>query len=240
MKSIYKRVIIKLSGEALADEKDRTILDKQRLAKIASVISEVSQSGVDVGVVVGAGNIWRGRLAEKIGIEHSTADYMGMLGTIINALAIQSAVEEKGLRCRVMSAIDMPQVCEPYIRRKAMAHLDDGIVVIFAGGTGNPYFTTDSTATLRALEVGADAILMAKNDVDGVYDSDPHKNPSAKLFKHLSFHAVVEKKLAVMDLTAVAMLEGTNVAIRVFNMDDINNFVRIIAGEDIGTTITKE
>jgi len=240
MKSIYKRVIIKLSGEALADEKDRTILDKQRLAKIASVVAEVSQSGVQVGVVVGAGNIWRGRLAEKIGIEHSTADYMGMLGTIINALAIQSAVEEKGLRCRVMSAIDMPQVCEPYIRRKAMAHLDDGIVVIFAGGTGNPYFTTDSTATLRALEVGADAILMAKNDVDGVYDSDPHKNPEAKLFKHLSFHAVVEKKLAVMDLTAVAMLEGTNVAIRVFNMDDINNFVRVIAGEDIGTTISKE
>lgn len=240
MKTIYKRIIIKLSGEALADDKDRTILDKERLAKVADVVSAVSKAGVQVGIVVGAGNIWRGRLATKIGIEQATGDYMGMLGTIINALAIQSAVEEKGLFCRVMSSINMPQICEQYIRRKAMSHLDKGIVVIFAGGTGNPYFTTDSTATLRALEVNADAILMAKNDVDGVYDSDPHKNPNAKLIKRLTFHEVVEKKLEVMDLTAVAMLEGKDVVIRVFNMDDPANFEKVLAGQDLGTTICKE
>ena len=240
MKSIYKRVIIKLSGEALADTKDGMILDREKLTNVAEVVSNVCATGTQVGIVVGAGNIWRGRLAEKIGIESSTADYMGMLGTIMNALAIQSAIEEKGLRCRVMSAINVPQVCEAYIRRKAMSHLDKGIVTIFAGGTGNPYFTTDSCATLRALEVGADAILMAKNGVDGVYDSDPRKNKDAKMYKELSFHDVVEKKLQVMDLTAVAMLEGKGVTIRVFNMDDPSNFMKVVSGEDIGTTIRSE
>ena len=240
MKSIYKRVIIKLSGEALADTKDGMILDREKLTNVAEVVSNVCATGTQVGIVVGAGNIWRGRLADKIGIESSTADYMGMLGTIMNALAIQSAIEEKGLRCRVMSAINVPQVCEAYIRRKAMSHLDKGIVTIFAGGTGNPYFTTDSCATLRALEVGADAILMAKNGVDGVYDSDPRKNKDAKMYKELSFHDVVEKKLQVMDLTAVAMLEGKGVTIRVFNMDDPSNFMKVVSGEDIGTTIRSE
>jgi uridylate kinase len=240
MKSIYKRVIIKLSGEALADTKEGMILDREKLTNVAEVVSNVCATGTQVGIVVGAGNIWRGRLADKIGIESSTADYMGMLGTIMNALAIQSAIEEKGLRCRVMSAINVPQVCEAYIRRKAMSHLDKGIVTIFAGGTGNPYFTTDSCATLRALEVGADAILMAKNGVDGVYDSDPRKNKDAKMYKELSFHDVVEKKLQVMDLTAVAMLEGKGVTIRVFNMDDPSNFMKVVSGEDIGTTIRSE
>ena len=144
MKSIYRRVILKLSGEALADAKDATILDHEKLASIASSVAMIRELGVDVGIVVGAGNIWRGRLADKIGIESSTADYMGMLGTVINALAIQSAIEEKGLSCRVLSAINVPQVCEPYYRRKAISHLEKGRVVIFAGGTGNPYCTTDS------------------------------------------------------------------------------------------------
>ena len=160
MESIYKTIVVKLSGEALADEGDKTIYDRKLLKDIAHTIHDIVNLGTRVGVVVGAGNIWRGRLAEKVGIERSTGDYMGMLGTIINALALQSAFEEEGMCTRVMSAIDVPQVCEPYIRRKAMSHLEKGRVVIFAGGTGNPYFTTDSTATLRALDIGADAILM--------------------------------------------------------------------------------
>ena len=239
MKSIYKLVIIKLSGEALADENDKLILDANKLKNVALTVEKVLATGTQVGIVVGAGNIWRGRLAEKIGIEPATADYMGMLGTIINALAIQSAIEERGMSCRVMSSINVPQVAEAYIRRKATSHLSKGIVTIFAGGTGNPFFTTDSTATLRALEVGADAILMAKNGVDGVYDSDPRKNKDAKLIKHLTFHEVVERKLQVMDLTAVAMLEGKSVVIRVFDFDSPDSFLDVLEGKDIGTIISE-
>jgi len=240
MKTIYKTVVIKLSGEALADSGDKTILDQKKLQTIAAQIAEVVKLGVHVGVVVGAGNIWRGKLAEKVGIEQATGDYMGMLGTIINALALQSAFEEKGLDTRVMSSINVPQVCEPYIRRKAVHHLRLGRVVIFAGGTGNPFFTTDSTATLRALEVGADAILMGKNGVEGVYDSDPRKNPDAKFLKHLTFQEVVEKKLGVMDLTAVAMLESSSIIIHVFNMDDPKSIVEVLQGQDKGSTISRE
>ena len=162
---------------------------------------------------------------------------MGMLGTVINALAVQSAIEQLGLDCKVMSSINVNQVCEPYIRRKAIHHLEKGEVVIFAGGTGNPYFTTDTTATLRALEVGAEAIFMAKNQVDGVFDSDPRKNPSAKLLPELSFREVIERKLGVMDLTAVAMLEGKNIVIHVFNMDHEDSFLKILNGAEIGTVI---
>lgn len=237
MESIYKRVIIKLSGEALASSEDSTILDHEKLSHVAKVISSICESGVEVGIVVGAGNIWRGRLAEKIGIEQATADYMGMLGTIINGLAIQSAIEAQGIRCRVMSSINVPQVCEPYIRRKAMSHLKKGIVTIFAGGTGNPYFTTDTTATLRALEVQADAILMAKNGVSGVYDSDPRINKDAKKFDHLTYHEALEKKLGVMDLTALAMLDGKPITVAVFSMADSSNFQKVLAGENVGTII---
>ena len=237
MKSIYKRIVIKFSGEALADNENGMILDHAKLARVASVVKRVVDSGVEVGVVVGAGNIWRGRLAERIGIEQATADYMGMLGTIINAMAVQSALEGAGVDCRVMSSINVNQVCEPYLRRKALHHLDKGIVTIFAGGTGNPYFTTDTTATLRALEVDADAILMAKNGVDGVFDDDPRSNPDAKLISHLSFRELIAKKLKVMDLTAAAMLEGKDVVIRVFNMDDPNNVEKVLSGEEIGTVI---
>jgi uridylate kinase len=240
MDSIYKTIIVKLSGEALADVNDKTILDQQKIAKIAQAILEVSKLKVHIGVVVGAGNIWRGRLADKIGIDRSTGDYMGMLGTIINALALQNAFEKEGLDTRVMSSIDVPQVCEPYIRRKAIHHLNNNRVVIFAGGTGNPYFTTDSTATLRAMEVGADAILMAKNDIDGVYDSDPHTNPNAKFIKHLTFHQILERKLEVMDLTAVAMLENSDIVIHVFNMKSPDSLLDVLSGKDIGTTVSKE
>ena len=240
MKPIYKRIVVKVSGEALGDEKDKTILDKKKLAEVATSIKALFDLGVEVSVVVGAGNIWRGRLAESVGIDHSTGDYMGMLGTIINALALQSAFEEKGLEVRVMSAINVPQVSEPYIRRKAIHHLECGRVVIFAGGTGNPFFTTDTTATLRALDIGADAIVMGKNGVDGVFDSDPRKNKDAKLLKKLTFEEALERKLAVMDLTALAMLSGTNMRINVFNMDNSDALVDVLLGKDIGSVIAKE
>ncbi len=240
MKSIYRRVILKLSGEALADAKDATILDHEKLASIASSVAMIRELGVDVGIVVGAGNIWRGRLADKIGIEASTADYMGMLGTVINALAIQSAIEEKGLSCRVLSAINVPQVCEPYYRRKAISHLEKGRVVIFAGGTGNPYCTTDSCAALRALEVNADAILMAKNGVDGVYDADPRTHKDAKKLTRITLNEMIERQLAVMDLGAAAMLTGKKKTIRVFSMDDPEAFRKVLCGEDVGTTVVDE
>ena len=240
MKSIYRRVILKLSGEALADVKDATILDHEKLASIANSVAMIRELGVDVGIVVGAGNIWRGRLADKIGIESSTADYMGMLGTVINALAIQSAIEEKGLSCRVLSAINVPQVCEPYYRRKAISHLEKGRVVIFAGGTGNPYCTTDSCAALRALEVNADAILMAKNGVDGVYDADPRTHKDAKKLTRLTLNEMIERQLAVMDLGAAAMLTGKKKTIRVFSMDDPEAFRKVLSGEDVGTTVVDE
>ena len=240
MKSIYRRVILKLSGEALADAKDATILDHEKLVSIANSVAMIRELGVDVGIVVGAGNIWRGRLADKIGIESSTADYMGMLGTVINALAIQSAIEEKGLSCRVLSAINVPQVCEPYYRRKAISHLEKGRVVIFAGGTGNPYCTTDSCAALRAIEVKADAILMAKNGVDGVYDADPRTHKDAKKLTRLTLNEMIERQLAVMDLGAAAMLTGKKKTIRVFSMDDPEAFRKVLSGEDVGTTVVDE
>ena len=240
MKSIYRRVILKLSGEALADAKDATILDHEKLVSIANSVAMIRELGVDVGIVVGAGNIWRGRLADKIGIESSTADYMGMLGTVINALAIQSAIEEKGLSCRVLSAINVPQVCEPYYRRKAISHLEKGRVVIFAGGTGNPYCTTDSCAALRALEVNADAILMAKNGVDGVYDADPRTHKDAKKLTRLTLNEMIERQLAVMDLGAAAMLTGKKKTIRVVSMDDPEAFRKVLSGEDVGTTVVDE
>lgn len=240
MQPVYKRIIIKLSGEALADSTNGTILDKEKLSRTADVIASIHNLGVEVGIVVGAGNIWRGRLASTIGIEPSTADYMGMLGTIMNALAVQSAIEEKGIRCRVMSSINVPQVCEPYIRRKALSHLGKGIVTIFAGGTGNPYFTTDTNATLRALELNVDAILMAKNGVDGVFDSDPRTNPNAKLINTITFGELVSRKLGVMDLTAAAMLDGKNVVVRVYNANEPDNFIKVICGDPLGTTITNK
>jgi uridylate kinase len=240
MESIYQTIILKLSGEALADSKDKTILDNKKLKSIASSVYAVTQLGVHVGVVVGAGNIYRGKMSEKIGIEHSTGDYMGMLGTIINALALQSAFEEKGLEVRVMSSINVPAVCEPYIRRKAIHHLNLGRVVIFAGGTGNPYFTTDTTATLRAREVGAEAILMAKNGIEGIYTDDPRINKEAVLLPHLTYREVVEKKLGVMDLTAVTLIEDSNIKIHVFDMEDPENILRVLTGQKIGSVISKE
>lgn len=235
----YRRVLIKLSGEALADKKDHSILEAYSLNKVSKAIKDMVDKGVQVCIVVGAGNIWRGRLAESIGIERSTADYMGMLGTIINSLALQSSLENIGVVTRVMTSIEMNRIAEPYIKRKADNHLNKGRVIIFGGGTGNPFFTTDTTAALRANELNCDAILMAKNGVDGVYSDDPRKNPDAVLFNHLTYKEMLKKDLSVMDNTALSLCMDTNIELRVFNMADLDNFSRIINGEDIGTTITK-
>ena len=239
MPTKYKRVLVKLSGEALSDREHDAILGAYNLNKVSQAIKDMVDLGVKVCIVVGAGNIWRGRLAESIGIERSTADYMGMLGTIINSLALQSALENNGMDTRVMTSIEMRQIAEPYIKRKAERHLEKGRVIIFGGGTGNPYFTTDTTAALRANELNCDAILMAKNGVDGVYSADPRKNKDAVLFKELTYKEMLNKELEVMDNTAVSLCMHTNIELRVFNMADYFNFHRVIMGEEIGTTIKK-
>ena len=233
----YKRIIIKLSGEALADEKSKLIFNAKYLDEIAKTIKRMHDKGVEIGIVVGAGNIWRGKLANQIGIENATADYMGMLGTIINALAIQSALDNNGLICRVMSALDVKSVAEPYIRKRAIRHLQKGRIVIFAGGTGNPFFTTDTAAALRAIDIGAEAIFAAKNGVDGVYSDDPRKNPNAEFIKEISFEDVVAKNLQVMDQTSITMLIGKGIVIKVFNMANSQNFLDALDGKDVGTTI---
>lgn len=235
----YKRILLKLSGEALADKVDHRILDSNQLNKVANAIKKMVECGVEVAVVIGAGNIWRGKLAEQIGIERSTADYMGMLGTIINSLALQSALENNGLESRVMSAIEVRAVAEPYIRRRAIRHLEKGRVVIFAGGTGNPFFTTDTTSTLRAMDIEAEAVLMAKNDVEGVYTADPHIDPNAQFIEEITFNEMVAQNLQVMDLTAVSLCLQSNIAIHVFNMKNPDNFVKVVNGEKVGTKIYK-
>jgi len=234
-----KRIVIKLSGEALANTQEKTILEALHLSTVAKAIKTIQSEGLEVAVVIGAGNIWRGKLAKSIGIESSTADYMGMLGTIINSLALQSALENEGVQCRVLSSIHVEQVAENYIRRRAIRHLEKGRVVIFAGGTGSPYFSTDTTASLRAMEIHADTIFMAKNGVSGVYDSDPKVNANAKLIKHLTFDEMLNKKLTVMDLTAVSLIKDSSIVIRVFDMKDTKNLLQVIKDHSIGTTIQK-
>ncbi|MDY0345604.1 MAG: UMP kinase [Bacilli bacterium] len=235
----YKRILLKLSGEALSDSHQKLILDAKHLDIVATAIKSMYEQGVQIAIVVGAGNIWRGKLAEQIGIERSTADYMGMLGTIINALALQSAIEKTGLECRVMSAIEVKAVSEPYIKKRAISHMEKGRVVIFGGGTGNPFFTTDTTATLRAIEIEADAILMAKNGVDGVFDADPRTNAQANFIPEITFGELLSRNLQVMDQTAVSMIQYEDIIIHVFNMNDTNNFLRILNGEKIGTIVKK-
>lgn len=232
----YKRIILKLSGEALAN-KDGTILNPEKLNVIAEAVKAMHEEGVEIGIVIGAGNIFRGKISSKIGVDRTNGDYMGMLGTIINCIALSSALEKIGVTTRVMSAVEVNKIAEPYIYKKAIAHLNFNKVVLFAGGTGNPYFTTDTCASLRALEINADAILMAKNNVDGVYDSDPKLNKNAKFLKTLTFKEVIDRNLAVMDQTSITMLMGQNITIRVFNMENAENFMKVIHGEDIGTTI---
>lgn len=236
----FKRILLKISGEALEDKANHQNYDAKVLADVCATVKAITSRGVQVAMVVGGGNIWRGNMAPTIGIEQATGDYMGMLATIMNAMALQAFFEKNGLQVRVMSALPVNACCEPYLRRKAIRHLEKGRVVIFAGGVGSPFFTTDTGAALRAKEINADGLFMGKNGVDGVYDDDPRKNPDAKLIKKMTFHDMLEKNLRVMDNTAIGLLENGNIKIHVFNMNDTNNAVRIIDGEDIGTVISKE
>ena len=235
MEAKFKRVIIKLSGEALAGEKAFG-LESNTLNSLADQIAEISNLGVEVAAVVGGGNIWRGVTGAKRGIDRATADYMGMLATVINALALQDVLESHGVDTRVMSAIEMREVAEPYIKRRAIRHLEKGRVVIFAAGTGNPFFSTDTTAALRAAEIEAEAILMAKK-VDGVYDSDPKLNPNAKRFDELTFLEVLNKGLKVMDSTAISLCMDNNIPIQVFNINENGNMMKAVLGEKIGTFV---
>lgn len=231
----YKRIILKLSGEALAGEKGFGI-EHETISSIARQVVEVEKLGVEVAIVVGGGNIWRGVSGSAKGMDRATADYMGMLATVINALALQDALENEGMGTRTMSAIEMRAVAEPYIRRRAIRHLEKGRVVIFAAGTGNPYFSTDTTAALRSAEIEAQVILMAKK-VDGVYDSDPMQNSAAVKFDRLDYIDVINRGLGVMDSTAASLCMDNNIPIIVFNLMEEGNILKAVMGENIGTYV---
>lgn len=235
MQPKYRRCILKISGESLAGAAGFG-LDQSTVDDIAAQVAEINRLGVELAIVVGGGNIWRGRKGAAEGMDRSTADHMGMLATVINALALADAIEQAGAVCRVQSAISMRQICEPYIRLKALRHLEKGRVVIFAAGSGNPYFSTDTAAALRAAEIHADVILMAKK-VDGVYDADPVKNPEARRFSHLSYTDVLNKELQVMDSTAASLCRDNHIPLVVFNIMEAGNMMRAVLGEDIGTTL---
>jgi uridylate kinase len=229
----YKRVVLKISGESLAGDNSYG-LEHNTLANIAQQLREVNDLGVEVAIVVGGGNIWRGIAGSDKGMDRATADYMGMLATVINALALRDALEQAGVETRVQSAIEMRQVAEPYIRLKAVRHLERNRVVIFGAGTGNPYFSTDTTAALRAAEIGAEVMLMAKK-VDGVYDSDPKTNPNAKRYERLSYLEVLNQGLKVMDSTAASLCMDNDIPVIVFNINGEGNIKKAILGENIGT-----
>ncbi len=234
---MYKRVLLKLSGEALQGSGKN--FDPEVLKDLAAEIREAVGLGVEVAIVVGGGNFIRGKTLEEIGMDRVQGDYMGMLATIINALAIQSSLETAGVDTRVQTSIDMPKIAEPFIQRRALRHLEKGRVVIFGGGTGSPYFSTDTTAALRASEIKADVILMAKNGVDGVYSADPKKDPSAVKYDSLTYMEVLNQGLQVMDTTATSMCMDNDIELIVFNMNERGNIVRAVRGEKIGTVVRK-
>ncbi|MDD6119893.1 MAG: UMP kinase [Selenomonadaceae bacterium] len=235
----YKRVVLKLSGESLAGDQGFGI-NPEVVEDIAKQIKIVREHGVDVAVVVGGGNIWRGLAGSAKGMDRATADYMGMLATVMNALALKDALEKQEVDTRVQTAIEMRQVAEPYIRGKAIRHMEKGRVVIFGAGTGNPYFSTDTTAALRAAETEADVILMAKKGTDGIYDSDPNKNPNAKRFDEITYSDILSRGLQVMDSTATSLCMDNKIPLVVFNIDHHENIVKAALGEDIGTTVGGE
>ncbi len=233
MTAKYKRVVIKISGEALAGPSG-TGIDNHIVNKVVQQIKVVHDLGIDVGIIIGGGNFWRGR--QGVDMDRTTADHMGMLATVINSLALQDALEHGGVPTRVQTALTIERVAEPYILRKALRHLEKGRVVIFACGTGNPYFSTDTGASLRAAEIGADVLLCAKN-IDGVYDSDPRKNPSAKKIDEISFMDVIKRGIHVMDTTAVSLCMENDINIVVFGLDEENSIVKAATGEKIGTLV---
>ena len=231
----YKRILLKLSGEALMG-KEKYGIDPKKLTDYANEINEITALGVEVAIVIGGGNIYRGIQSEGAGFDRVQGDYMGMLATIINGMALQSALEKIDIQTRLLTAIKMEQIAEPYIRRKAIRHLEKGRVVIFGGGTGNPYFTTDTAATLRAIEIEADVILKGTR-VDGIYTADPEKDETAKLYDSISFDEVYKKELKVMDMTAFTLCRENNLPIKVFNMNQNGNLKKVCAGEKVGTLV---
>lgn len=236
MEPKYKRIVLKLSGEALAGEQGYGI-DPTIVNSISSQVKELVEMGVEVAVVVGAGNIWRGKTGSELGMDRANADYMGMLATVLNSLALQDSLETYGVQTRVQTSIEMRQVAEPYIRRRAMRHLEKGRVVIFAAGTGNPYFSTDTTAALRAAEIEADVILMGKNNVDGVYSADPKHDPAAVKYDTLSYLDVLKDGLQVMDSTATSLCMDNHIPLIVFSLLEEGNIKRVVLGEHIGTVV---
>ena len=236
MKAAFKRLLIKLSGEQLAGDTGFGI-SPTVIGQMAREVRAVSQLGVELAIVIGGGNVIRGIQASSEGMDRANADYMGMMASVINAMALQDALEKVGLVTRVLSALEIRSVAEPYIRRRAMRHMEKGRVVVFAGGTGNPYFSTDTAAALRAAEIHADIILMAKNGVDGVYDSDPKQNPKAMRYSKVSFDEAIQKNLRVMDQTAIALCRENELPIVVFDMTAPGTLARVAAGESVGTLV---
>ena len=230
----YKRIVLKLSGEALAGS-NTVGIDMDYVNLIAKQVKKIYDSGVETGIVVGGGNFWRGR--DENNIDRATSDYMGMLGTVMNALALQDSLEKLGVITRVQTAIDMRQVAEPYIRRRAIRHLEKGRVVIFSAGVGNPYFSTDTAAALRAAEIDADVILLAKKGTDGIYDSDPNINENAKKYDNLSYREILNKNLKIMDGTATTLCMDNSIPLRVFGIDEEDAMFKVVCGEDIGTSV---
>ena len=237
MAPVFKRILLKLSGEALMGSLDYGT-DPERVAAVARQVASVQEQGVQVAIVVGAGNIYRGMQGVAAGMDRSTADYMGMIATVLNALPLQDALEKMGTNTRVQSALGIAEVAEPYIRRRAMRHLEKGRVVIFAAGTGNPFFTTDTAAALRASEIHAEIILMAKNGVEGVYSADPAVDPGAQFIPEITHMEALERRLRVMDSTALALCMENSMPLNVFNMDDEESLARIISGVRVGTLVS--
>jgi uridylate kinase len=235
--STYQRVVLKLSGESLRGRSPDGI-DWSVLAYLAGEVKQAIELGVELSLVIGGGNIWRGAAAERQGMDRATADYAGMLATLINALAMQDALERNGVTTRTQSALEIRTVAEPYIYRRAIRHLEKGRVVIFAAGTGSPYMTTDTTAALRAVEMSADMLLMAKNNVDGVYDADPRVEPNARKFEHVSYIEILNRQLEVMDYTALSLCMENDLPIRVFDVFNQGSIQRILAGEHVGTLVS--
>jgi uridylate kinase len=234
---VFRRILLKLSGESLMGSLEFGT-DPERLRAVAAQVKHVHDRGVEVAIVLGAGNIYRGMAGAAAGMDRATADYMGMLAIVLNALALQDALEKQGVNTRVQSAIHVQEVAEPYIRRRAMRHLEKGRVVIFAAGTGNPFFTSDTAAALRAIEVHCEALLMAKNGVEGVYTADPREEPDAEFISEITHMDALQRRLKVMDLTALTLCMENNLPIYVFNMDDERNIDRIVCGERVGTLVT--
>ncbi|HLQ84246.1 MAG TPA: UMP kinase [Pseudogracilibacillus sp.] len=232
----YRRIVLKLSGEALSGEQGFGI-EPEIIQSIARQVKEIAELGVEIGIVVGGGNIWRGKVGSEMGMDRANADYMGMLATVMNSLALQDSLESMGIPTRVQTSIEMRQVAEPYIRRKAIRHLEKKRVVIFAAGTGNPYFSTDTTAALRAAEIEAEVILMAKNNVDGVYSADPKTNKDAVKYEELSFMDMLNGGLEVMDSTASSLCMDNDIPLIVFSITEEGNIKRVVEGEDLGTII---